>query len=77
MTLDARKHGILDEGGDLEILEGITLAGQEAPDFLTDDFLFRLALINEVKRLREQAEISQSHGFVAELSETLVKDSLG
>jgi len=65
------------EGDDWDVLEGIFLSGEEALDFDRQDCLFRLALLSEVRKLRELSELDSAHGLAANLSATLVKDALG
>lgn len=77
MKKGTQKHGFRGEGGDTEVLEGIRIAGQEAPDFTNEDLLFRLALQNEMKKLKQKAEDKDAHGLAIHLSETLVKEALG
>lgn len=77
MKKEAPKYGFDGEGGDLDVLDGIRIPGQEAPDFAAEGLLFRLALLNEMKKLKENAEDNHTHGLAVQLSETLVKDALG
>lgn len=65
------------KGEDWDVLEGIFLSGKEALDFEGQDCLFRMALLSEVRKLRQLSELDSAHGLAADLSETLVKEALG
>ena len=55
MDRKEKKLGQVGEGEDLELFEGIHLAGEEAAQ-VPSDLLFRVALREELKRLKQQVE---------------------